>query len=117
MPTAAAAIADSFFLEYKKASLSSKPLTSRFQSTSSTSELLGCPQLEGSVVGAGGDELPVQGDVQSHHLSLVTRQRLQRGPAGVSPDLRCVVVRAREQEVPVVGCGRGQEKGRSETCK
>lgn len=88
-----------------------------FQSTSSTSELLGCPQLEGSVVGAGGDELPIQGDVQSHHLPLVPRQRLQRGPAGVSPDLGRVVVRAREQEVPVIGCGRGRKKGRSEICK
>lgn len=99
---------DSFFLfNIKKASLSSKPLTSPFQFISSTSELLRCPQLEGSVVGAGRYQLAVEGDIQSHHLSLVTSQRLQRGPAGVSPDLCGVVVSAGEQEVTMIGCSRG----------
>ena len=80
---------------------------SPFQFIRSTSELLRCPQLEGSVVGAGGYQLPVEGDVQPHHLALVTCQRLQRGPAGVSPDLGGVVVSARQQEVAVIGCSTG----------
>lgn len=69
------------------------------------------PQLEGAVVGAGGDQLPVRGHVHAHHLPLVSRQRLQRRPARVTPDLRRVVVRPRQQEVAVRGCKSSDRLG------
>lgn len=62
------------------------------------------PEFEGSVVGAGGDQFSVRGHVHTHHLPLVSCERLQRGPARVAPDLRRVVVGSRQEEVSVCGC-------------
>lgn len=112
-PTAALApvpTTQSFFL----GSPQSKSRVEATKASSPAAALLCCPQLEGPVVGAGGNELPIEGDVQAHHLPLVPCQRLQRGPAGVGPDLGGVVVGAGQQEVAVVGCGRAGQRGSSD---
>lgn len=60
------------------------------------------PQLEGPVVGAGGNQLPVQGNVQTHDFALVSGQGLQGVPARVGPHLGRVVVGPGQQEVAVI---------------
>lgn len=62
------------------------------------------PEFEGSVVGAGGDQLSIWGHVHAHHLALVSCQCLQRRPARVTPNLGRVVVRSSQEELSVCGC-------------
>jgi len=98
-------------LIYKNTGPSSKPLlTSLSQFISSASELLCCPQLEGSVIGACCYQLAIEGDIQSHHLSLMTSQCFQRGPARVSPDLCGVIISTCQQEVTMIGCSWGKKR-------
>lgn len=53
------------------------------------------PEFEGAVIRAGGNELSVRRQVQSHHFTFVSCQSLQRRPPRVSPHFSQVVVSTR----------------------